>query len=72
MSTIEDIATRVHGSKMFSALYVNMGYFQLVIHENNQPLILIISPFGGCIYKRLLMGICAAPEFYQRTMSELR
>ena len=29
MSTIEAIATRVHGSKMISTLDANLGYFQL-------------------------------------------
>ena len=71
MSTIEDIATRVHGSKMFSTLDTNMGYFQLALHENSQPLTCFITPFGTYMYKRLPMGICAAPELYQRAMSEL-
>ena len=71
MSTIEDIATRVHGSKMFSTLDANMGYFQLALHENSQPLTCFITPFGRYMYKRLPMRICAAPELYQRAMSEL-
>ena len=70
MSTIEDIATRVHGSKMFSTLDANMGYFQLALHENSQPLTCFITSFWK-MYKRLPMGICAAPELYQLAMSEL-
>ena len=71
MSTIEDIATRVHESKMFSSLDANMGYFQLALHENSHPLTCFISPFGRYMYTRLHMGICAAPELYQWAMSEL-
>ena len=64
MSTIEDTANRVHGSKMFSTQDANMGYFQLALYENSQPLTCFIKPFGR------YMGICAAPELYQRDMSE--
>ena len=71
MSTIEDIATRVHGSKMFSTLDANMVYFQLALHENSQPLTCFITPFGRYMYKLLPMGIGAAPELYQRATSEL-
>ena len=71
MSTIEDIATRVNGSKMFSTLDASMGYFQLALHENSQPLTCFITTFGRYMYKRLSMGICAAPELYQRAMSVL-
>ena len=71
MSTIKDIAIRVHGSKLFSTLDANMGYFQLALHENSQSLTCFIIPFGRYMYKRLSMGICAAPELYQRAMSEL-
>ena len=64
MSTIEDIATRVHGSKMFSTIDVNMGYFKLVLHDNSHPLTSFTTRFGRSSYKRLPMGICAAPELY--------
>ena len=46
MSTIEDIATRIHGSKMFNTLDANMGYFQFALHANSQPLTCFITPFG--------------------------
>ena len=59
MSTIENVATRVHGSKMFNTLDANMGYFQLALHENSQSLICVITPFGRYLYTRLPMGICA-------------
>ena len=71
MSTVDDIATRVNGSKLFTTLDANMGYFQLELDEQSQPLTCFITPFGRYMYKRLPMGITAAPELYQRAMSEL-
>ena len=71
MSTIEYIATRVHGSNVLSTLDANMGYFQIGLHENSQLLTCFITHFGRYMYKRLPIGSCAAPELYQRAMSEL-
>ena len=71
MSTVDDIATRVNGSKLFTTLNANMEYFQLELDEQWQPLTYFITPFGRYMYKRLPMGITAAPELYQRAMSEL-
>ena len=68
MSTVDDIATRVNGSKLFTTLDANMGYFQLELDEQWQPLTYFITPFGRYMYKRLPMGITAAPELYQRAM----
>ena len=71
MSTVDDIATRVNGSKLFTTLDANMGYFQLLLDEQSQPLTCFITPFGRYMYKRLPMGITVAPELYQKAMSEL-
>ena len=71
MSTIEEITTRTDGSKCFTVLDANMGYFQIELTEESQALTTFNTPFGRYKYLRLPMGISVAPEIYQRAMSEL-
>jgi hypothetical protein len=46
MNTIDDIATRLHGSKYFSVLDANMGYFQIKLSERGSDLTTFNTPFG--------------------------
>ena len=71
MSTIEEITTRIDGSKCFTVLDANMGYFQIELTEESQALTTFNTPFGRYKYLRLPMGISVAPDIYQRAMSEL-
>ena len=71
MSTIEEITTRTNGSKCFTVLDANMGYFQIELTKEFQALTTFNTPFGRYKYLRLPMGISVAPEIYQRAMSEL-
>ncbi|KAI0211727.1 hypothetical protein LSAT2_003403, partial [Lamellibrachia satsuma] len=59
------------GSKCFTVLDANMGYFQIELTEESQALTAFNTPFGRYKYRRLPMGISVAPEIYQRAMSEL-
>lgn len=69
--TFEDVTTRTHGSKFFTALDANMGYFQISLTEDSRHLTVFNTPFGRYQYLRLPMGISPSPEIYQRAVSEL-
>ena len=71
IKTIEDVLTMVEGSKCFTTLDANMGFFQIQLDYDSQLLTSFSTPWGRYMYKRLPMGICSAPEIYQRKIEEL-
>ena len=71
IKTIEDVLTMVEGSKCFTTLDANMGIFQIQLDYDSQLLTAFSTPWGRYMYKRLPMGICSAPEIYQRKIEEL-
>ena len=71
LPTIDDIATRLHGAKIFSTLDMRSGFGQVVLDESSSHLTTFQTPFGRYRWKRMPFGICSAPEVFQRKMHEL-
>lgn len=71
IATIEDVITRTNGSRYFTVLDANQGYFQIALDEESQKITAFNTPFGRYMYKRLPMGISSAPEIYQRAMNDM-
>jgi hypothetical protein len=57
MNSIDDVATRLHGSKYFTTLDASMGYFQIKLAEESSKLTTFNTPFGRYKYLRMPMGI---------------
>ena len=68
MNSIDDIVTRLHGSKYFSILDANMGIFQIKLSEKSSYLTTFNSPFGRYRYLRMPMGAKCSSEVFQRAM----
>ncbi|PIK58309.1 hypothetical protein BSL78_04815 [Apostichopus japonicus] len=71
MKTVEEIITRLPQAKVFSTLDANCGYWQLALDSKSSKLCTFNTPIGRYRYKRLPFGINAAPEIFQRVMTEL-
>ena len=71
LPTIEDIATRLHGAKVFSILDVSKGFWHVLLDEPSSFLTTFHTPFGRYRWRRMPFGICSAPEVFQRRMHEL-
>ena len=71
LPTIEDIATRLHGAKVFSVLDVRNGFWHVKLDESSSLLTTFHTPFGCYRWKRMPFGISSAPEVFQRRMHEL-
>lgn len=71
LPTIEDIATRLHGARVFTKLDVRNGFWHVVLDEESSYLTTFHTPFGRYRWKRLPFGISSAPEVFQRKMHEL-
>ena len=63
MSNIEDVTTRPPGSKVFSTLGANSGYFHIKLStKSSPPTAAFNTPFGRYRYLRMQMGIKSASE----------
>ena len=71
LPTIEDVATRLHGAKVFTVLDVRKGFWHVELDEESSFLTTFNTPFGRYRWKRMPFGICSAPEVFQRRMQEL-
>ena len=71
LPTIEDIATRLHGAKVFTVLDVSKGFWHIELDEPSSLLTTFNTPFGRYRWKRMPFGISSAPEVFQRRMHEL-
>ena len=71
LPTIEDVATRLHGAKLFTVLDVRKGFWHVELDEPSSYLTTFNTPFGRYRWKRMPFGICSAPEVFQRRMHEL-
>ncbi|PIK50415.1 hypothetical protein BSL78_12654 [Apostichopus japonicus] len=71
MKTIEEIVTKLPQAKVFSTLDANCGYWQLELDTDSSKLCTFNTPMGRYRYKRLPFGVNAAPEIFQRCMTEL-
>ncbi|CAM1310083.1 Uncharacterised protein g5342 [Pycnogonum litorale] len=71
MTTVDEVLTRVHGSKLFTVLDANSGFYQLELDDESKALTSFNTPFGRFRYKRLPMGIKSAPELFQRRMVDI-
>ena len=68
LPTIEDVASRLHGAKMFTKLDVRSGFWHVQWDEESSLLTTFHIPFGRYCWRRLPFGICSAPEVFQRRM----
>ena len=71
LPTIEDIATRLHGAKVFTVLDVRKGFWHVELEEDSSFLTTFNTPFGRYRWKRMPFGICSAPEVFQRRIHQL-
>ena len=71
MPTIEGIATRLHGAKVFSLLDVKNGFWHINLDEESSYLTSFYTPFGRYHWCRMPFGISCASEVFQRRMQEL-
>ena len=71
LPTIEDVATRLHGAKVFTVLDVSKGFWHVEMEDESSFLTAFNTPFGRYRWKRMPFGLCSAPEVFQRRMHEL-
>ena len=71
LPTIEDIATRLHGAKVFTLLDVSKGFWHVLLDAPSSFLTTFHTPFGQYRWKKMPFGISSALEVFQHCMHEL-
>jgi len=71
LPTIEDIATRLYGAKVFTIVDVKNGFWHVALDEHLSYLTTFHTPFGRYRWRRMPFGICSAPEIFQRKIHEI-
>jgi hypothetical protein len=70
LPTVEEIASRVSGEKVFSKLDARHGYWQIPLDEPSQLLTTFSTPFGRYCFTRMPFGIKSAQEVFQKRISQ--
>ena len=71
LSTIKDIATRLHGAKALTILDIRSGFWHICLDDESTQLTTLKTPFGWYRWKQMPFGISSASQVFQRKMHEL-
>lgn len=68
LPTLEQISRKIVGNKFFTKLDIKQAFYQVMLKEECRYITTFISPIGLMRYKRLMFGLSAAPELFQKVM----
>lgn len=71
LPNIEDIFSKLNGSKYFSTLDLTAGYHQILMDPESIPLTAFSTPDGHYEYLRMPFGLKNAPATFQRIMNNI-
>lgn len=70
--TIDDVLSELSGNTVFTKLDLTMGFHQLELKEGISREVTTFTTHAGLFrYKRLMFGICSAPELYQHVINQV-
>jgi hypothetical protein len=70
--TIDDVLNEFNGNTVFTKLDLKMGFHQLELKEGISRDVTTFTTHAGLFrYKRLMFGICSAPELYQHVIQQV-
>ena len=69
--TVDEIMAQLSGSKLFSKLDANSGFWQIPLAKDSQPLTTFVTPHGRYCFNKLPFGISSATEVYQKRMNDI-
>lgn len=70
LPNIEETFTALTGSKWFSVIYLNTGYYQVEMEEEDKPKTAFVTPMGFWEFNRMPQGVTNAPSTFQMVMEK--
>lgn len=68
LKTLEEVAAKVHGSRFFTKLDCNKGFWQIPVTERTSNYLAFSTPWGRYKYLRLPFGLSSSPEVFSENM----
>lgn len=68
---VEETLALLEGSRVYSKMDANSGFWQIKLEEESRALTTFITPFGRFQFRVMPFGITSAPEFFQRQMNRI-
>ena len=66
MPTLDDLLVRLNGVKYFLRIDLKDAYHQIELHESSRDITAFVTRVGVFRYRRLVFGVSAAPEIFQK------
>ena len=71
MPKVDDIFSQLNGTKYFSTLDLQAGYYHIPLDEASIPKTAFTSPFGKCEYIKVPFRLAHPPACFQELMTEI-
>lgn len=71
LPTLEQMTRKIGGNTIFTKLDIKQAFHQVELKEECRYITTFISPIGLMRYKRLMFGLSAAPELFQKVMETI-
>jgi len=71
MPTVEDLLHDFNGSIVFSKLDLKWSFHQVILDEASRDITTCVTHRGLFRYKRLMFGLCLAPEKYNKIIRDV-
>ncbi|KAJ8885922.1 hypothetical protein PR048_012128 [Dryococelus australis] len=68
LQTIEEISARLKGSKYFTLLDCNKGFWQIKVTDRKSQYLTFVTPWGRYKCNQMPFGLASAPEVFQQIM----
>lgn len=68
LPTLEQMTRKIGGNTIFTKLDIKQAFHQIVLKQECRYITTFISPVGLMRYRRLMFGLSAAPELFQKVM----
>ena len=69
--TVDELLRDMNGAQYFSKIDLKLGFHQFVLSPESRDITTFNTHVGVYRYKRLMFGINAAPELYQREVADI-
>jgi hypothetical protein len=71
MPSMDKLATKMHGAKIFSKLDIKQAFFHVELDEKSREMTTFMTSDGPMRFTRLAFGVNCAPEAFQKVMEEI-